>query len=189
MNYYIGLDAHSKTSTAVVVNEKGDILYRREFKTTEAQLTGFLKSLPAGKKNLTFEECHLAQWLYITLREEVDALLVCNPVYVAKKQGPKTDFRDALHLAQELRTNHLKPVYHDESKWIELRTLVHSYLDLVQEIVRTKNRLKAVFRSQVLNTDASNFYVDKSQIKLLSTQSDRLARNDPPDLKFADPPD
>ncbi len=174
MNYFIGLDAHSKSCTAVVVNEKGDILLRDEFKTTESNLVGFVRSLPVGKKCLTFEESTLAQWIYITLIEEVDELLVCNPVYIAKKQGAKTDYRDALHLAQELRTNHLKPVYHDVSKWIELRVLVHSYLDLVQEIVRTKNRLKAVFRSEAINTDSSNFYVDKSQTKLLSTQSSKF---------------
>jgi transposase len=51
---------------------------------------------------LVFKECHLSQWVYITLREKVDKLVVCNPVYVAKKQGAKTDFRDALHLAQGL---------------------------------------------------------------------------------------
>ena len=100
--------------------------------------------------------------------------MVCNPVYVAKKQGAKTDFRDALHLAQELRTGHLKGVYHDESKWIELRTLVHSYLDLVQEIVRSKNRLKAVFRSQAIDTNASNFYTDKTRTKKLSTASSKF---------------
>jgi predicted NBD/HSP70 family sugar kinase len=36
MNYYIGLDAHSASSTVVVVNEKGEILFRQEFKTTES---------------------------------------------------------------------------------------------------------------------------------------------------------
>lgn len=126
MNYYIGLDAHAATSTAVVVNEKGDIILRETFPTTEAILVGFLRRVPVGVHHLTFEECHLSQWLYLTLKEHVDQLLVCNPVYIAKKQGAKTDFRDALHLAQELRTGHLKPVYHDDSKWIELRTLVKS---------------------------------------------------------------
>jgi transposase len=174
MNYYIGLDAHSKTSTAVVVNDKGDILRREEFKTTETNLVGFMRGLPEGKKHLTFEECTLAQWLYITLIEETDELLVCNPVYIAKRQGAKTDYLDALHLAQELRTGHLKGVYHDDGKWIELRTLVHSYLDLVDEIVRTKNRLKAVFRSQGVDTNASNFYSDKAQVKNLSTPSSKF---------------
>lgn len=97
-----------------------------------------------------------------------DSLLVCNPVYVAKKQGAKTDFRDALHLAQELRTEHLKAVYHDESKWIELRVLVNNYLSLVEEIVRTKNRLKAVFRSEAIDTNTAGFYGDKKRARELS---------------------
>jgi transposase len=91
-------------------------------------------------------------------------------VYVAKKQGAKTDFRDALHLAQELRTNHLKPVYHDNSKWMELRTLVNSYSDLIDGIVGTKLRLKALFRSFMLDTDESNFYENREQIKNLPNE-------------------
>src|SRR5579884_3171993 len=134
MNLYIGLDAHSATSTAVVVDERGEIKLRETFPTSEANLTGFIKRLPKSAiLHLTFEECHLAQWLYLTLVEHVDELIVCNPVYLAKKPGAKTDFRDALHLAQELRTGHLKPVHHDSSRWIELRVLVSGYLALVEE--------------------------------------------------------
>ncbi|MEO7161737.1 MAG: transposase [Bdellovibrionia bacterium] len=174
MNYYIGIDAHSATCTGVVVNEKGDLLIREKFQTTEGNLIGFVRRLPSGRKSLTFEEATLAQWLYVTLKEEVDELIVCNPVYVAKKQGAKTDFRDALHLAQELRTGHLKGVYHDESHWIELRTLVNGYLALVQEIVRTKNRLKAVFRAEAIATSQSNFYTSKELTKQLSHSSGKF---------------
>lgn len=167
MKYYIGLDAHSATSTAVVVNEGGDIVCRETFRTTEANLVGFMDKIE-GEKSLTFEECHLAQWLYVTLKEEVDHLIVCNPVYVAKKQGAKTDFRDALHLAQELRGNHLKPVYHDDSHWIELRVLTNNYLSLVDDVVRAKNRLKAVFRSNGLDTSGGDFYTSKERAKELT---------------------
>jgi hypothetical protein len=89
MNYYIGLDAHSQTSTAVVVDEKGEQKFRQTFNTTEACLLGFLGSLPVGEMHLTFEECTLAQWLYVTLVSEVDHLLVCNPTYVAKNRELK----------------------------------------------------------------------------------------------------
>lgn len=171
MNYFIGVDAHSQTCTGVVVNEKGEIILRDKFPTTEGNLIGFVRRVPTGKTHLTFEEANLAQWLYITLKEEVDELLVCNPVYVAKKQGAKTDFRDALHLAQELRTGHLKSVYHDESHWIELRTLVNGYLSLVQDIVRSKNRLKAVFRANALDTSQSNFYSSKELATQISRSS------------------
>lgn len=175
MNLYIGLDAHSKSCTFVVVNESDDILKRETCETTEANLVGFLQRLPKDATlHLTFEECHLSQWLYVTLVEHVKHLIVCNPVYVAKKQGAKTDFRDALHLAQELRTGHLKPVYHDSSRWIELRNLTNSYLSLIEDIVRAKNRLKAVFRSQGLNTDSKNFYQTPERAKELPNNSIRF---------------
>src|SRR3989344_7401866 len=166
MKYYIGLDAHKSTSTAVVVKENGEQVLRETFPTTESNLIGFLGKID-GEKYLTFEECTLAQWLFLILKSEVDHLLICNPVFIAKKQGAKTDFRDALHLAQELRTNHLKPVYHDNSKWMELRSLVNSYSDLVDNIVATKNRLKALFRSYGLDTYESDCYKDREQIKSL----------------------
>lgn len=176
MDLYIGLDAHSATSTAVVVNERGDQILRKTFDTTEASLVKFVKGLPqgAGKLHLTFEECHLSQWLYLTLFEHVNELIVCNPVYLAKKAGAKTDYRDALHLAQELRTGHLKAVYHDESKWIELRTLVSGYLALVGDMVATKNRLKAVFRANGLPTDTENFYRKKERARELPTASSKF---------------
>ncbi len=173
MKYYIGLDAHSRTCTGVVVNEKGEQKFRQTFPTSEGNLIGFLKGI-AGEKVLTFEEGNLAQWLYVTLREHVDELLVCNPVFIAKRRGAKTDYLDALHLAQELRTGHLKPVYHDESKWIELRILVNNYLGLIHEIVRVKNRLKAVFRSEAIDTNYNKFYEDKSRTQNLSTETARF---------------
>lgn len=175
MDLYIGLDAHSATSTAVVVDAKGEQKLRETFPTSEANLQGFIRKLPqSATLHLTFEECHLAQWLYLTLVEHVDELVVCNPVYLAKKPGAKTDFRDALHLAQELRTGHLKPVHHESSKWIELRTLVSGYLALVEEIVRAKNRLKAVFRAHGLATDTEKFYTTSKRAKELPHESARF---------------
>lgn len=176
MDLYIGLDAHSATSTAVIVNERGEQVLRKTFDTTEANLVKFVQGLPkgVGKRHLTFEECHLSQWLYLTLFEHVDELVVCNPVYLADKPGAKTDYRDALHLAQELRTGHLKAVYHDESKWIELRTLVSGYLALIGDMVATKNRLKAVFRANGLSTDTENFYRKKDRARELPTESTKF---------------
>ena len=68
----------------------------------------------------------------------------------------KTDYRDALHLAQELRT------------------LTNNYLALVDDIVRAKNRLKAVFRSEVVDTNTKNFYEDRERIKDLENLNARF---------------
>jgi len=74
-------------------------------------------------------------------------------------------------LANELRCNHLKEVYHDDSIWVQLRTSVSGYLDIVQEIVRFKNRLKAVFRANNLKTDENDFYKNKDRTIEIKNES------------------
>jgi len=170
MKYYIGLDAHSTTSTFAVVDENGQCVLRETVKTSEQSLVHVINRIN-GERHMTFEESTISQWLYLQLKDKVDNLLICNPTYVAKKQGAKTDFRDALHLAQELRTNHLQPVFHDTSHWMEIRTTVSGYLDIVEEIVRFKNRLKAVFRAEAIQTDENSFYKNKVRIKELKNPS------------------
>lgn len=177
MKYFIGLDAHSSTSTFAVLNETGECVLRKTVDTSEKNLWNVLDSIN-GERHLTLEESTISQWLYLTLKEKVEKLLICNPTYVAKKQGAKTDFTDALHLANELRCGHLKEVFHEDSHWAQLRISVSGYLDLVQEIVRTKNRLKAVFRKDGKKTDETNFYSNKDRVRDLSNDSSKfVARN------------
>ena len=173
MKYFIGLDAHSSTSTFAVLDQNAQCILRKTVDTSEKNLWQVIDSIQ-GERHLTFEESTISQWLYLSLKEKVDVLLVCNPTYVAKKQGAKTDFRDALHLAEELRTGHLKAVFHDSSHWSQLRTSVSGYLDIVQEIVRFKNRLKSVFRAEALKTDENNFYENKERVKELSHDSSKF---------------
>ena len=170
MKYYIGLDAHSTTSTFAVVDENGQCVLRETVKTSEQSLVHVISKIN-GERHMTLEESSISQWLFLHLKDNVDKLIICNPTYVAKKQGAKTDFRDALHLAQELRTNHLQAVFHDNSHWMELRTSVSGYLDIVEEIVRFKNRLKAVFRAEVIQTDENSFYKNKTRFKELKNPS------------------
>lgn len=170
MKYYIGLDAHSTTSTFAVVNETGQCVLRETVKTSEQSLVHVINKIH-GERHMTFEESSISQWLYLQLKDKVDNLLICNPTYVAKKQGAKTDFRDALHLAQELRTNHLQPVFHDTSHWMEIRVTVSGYLDIVEEIVRFKNRLKAVFRAEAIQTDENSFYKNQERVEEIKNPS------------------
>lgn len=97
MKYFIGLDAHSKTSTFAVVDENGQCTHRQTVDTTEKNLAYVINQIN-GERHLTFEESTISQWLYIQLKEHVDKLTVCNPVYISKRPGAKTDFLDALHI-------------------------------------------------------------------------------------------
>lgn len=173
MKYYIGLDAHSTTSTFAVVNSEGDCVLRETVPTSEQSLVHVINKVH-GERHLTFEESTISQWLYLQLKDKVEQLLVCNPTYIAEKSGAKTDFRDALHLAQELRTNHLKAVFHDDSHWMELRVSVSGYLDVVEEIIRFKNRLKSVFRAEAIATDENSFYKNRTRVQELKNASARF---------------
>ncbi len=149
MACYIGLDGHSKTSTFISVNQNGKVLNSKQVVTCEREILAYVRAQRKPRK-LIFEESHLSQWFYALLQPEVDELVVCHPGYLAKKQGSKTDLRDATHLANELRCGHVVPVFHDQSRMMELRSIVGAYHDVVREIVRAKNRYKALFRSEAI---------------------------------------
>ena len=100
---------------------------RETVNTAENNLVAVIHKVN-GERHLTLKNPRFPSGCICSFGEHVDELLVCNPTYVAKKSGAKTDFRDAPHLAQELRTNHLKPVFHDSSHWSEIRVSVSGYL-------------------------------------------------------------
>lgn len=170
---YVGLDAHSKNCFFVVMNKFGKVTGRIKVATTESAILGFVGSLK-GSVALTCEEGALSQWLYVLLVDKVDCLVVCHPADNVKRPGPKTDFRDAAELADLLRVNRLTPVFHSTDKKIELRTLISGYDDLIAEIVRAKNRYKALFRLCGTVASGPAIYNDKEAIKGLSTRCQRM---------------
>lgn len=174
--FYIGIDAHSKNCFIVVMDRWGKVKMRVKLETKERVLLNFIRSI-GSKKALTFEETTISQWLYVLLKDEVDHLIVCDPAANVRKVGAKTDFADATELADLLRVNRLSPVFHTADDRMELRTLMSGYNDLVQEIVRTKNRYKAVFRQSAIRLKGSRGYSDVSRQKELVNESQRLVAN------------
>ena len=66
------------------------------------------------------------------LKPHVDKLVVCNPRKNALlKDGNKSDRIDAHKLADRLRLDDLKPVYHGETGVRTLRELARSYLTII----------------------------------------------------------
>lgn len=172
---YIGLDAHSTTCTFVVVNSFGKEKKTQVVKTSEVEIREFIKSI-SGEKTLTFEESTLSRWLRAVIEPVVDKLLICNPLYINRKQGPKNDYTDALHLAQQLRGDFLIPVYHSQNELMEMRIIVSAYQDIVDEIVRLKNQYAALIRSEAIARPidkGTKFYTDEELYKKLSSVSGR----------------
>ena len=116
--------------------------------TEAATILQFFAGL-RGTLLVTFEEGTWSAWLYDLLNPHVDQLVVCNPRKNALlKDGNKSDRIDARKLAELLRGNQLKPVYHGETGVRMLRELSRSYLTIVKDLSRVMNRLKAVYNNQ-----------------------------------------
>lgn len=172
MTQYIGLDAHSKTCTAVVTDTKGNILKKQVFSTTEKELLAFVDSVKRPRI-LAFEEMNIAQWLYVLLNDRVDEIKVAHAPHLTKQRGAKTDFFDAIRLANETRLGTITNVYHDDGPMFELRALVKSHQDFTRDLVRSKNRYKAFLRARGLFRLDSSVYSDESILESIKKPNDR----------------
>ena len=95
--------------------------------------------------------------------------MVCNPRKNAPlKDGNKSDRIDARKLAELLRGNQLKPVYHGETGMRMLRELARSYLTIVKDVSRVMNRLKALYRSWAIPCAGRDVYYTRHRAEWLA---------------------
>ena len=163
----IGLDAHSKTCFFLVLSKTGRVLGKRRVNTNEGEILAFVRWVK-GPKKLAYEEGVLSQWLFLLLKDEVDELVVCQP---KEHDGPKNDEKDAWEIADLLRVGRLKSVFHADNELMNLRALVSGHDDLIGEINREKNRLKALFRQVAIPTKGSKFYRSPEMVWQLPTDT------------------
>src|SRR5579864_2533074 len=127
---YIGMDVHKESISIAVVNSAGRIIMECVIETKAITIVQFFKGLH-GDLRVTFEEGTWAAWLYELLKPHATEVLVCNPRKAALlKDGSKSDRIDARKLAELLRGNLLKTVYHGEHGLRTLKELVRSYLTI-----------------------------------------------------------
>jgi len=88
--------------------------------------------------------------------------VVCDPRKAALlKEGNKNDRVDARKLAELLRTNQLKAVYHGEHGIRTLKELGRSYLTVSKEITRTMNRIKSLYRRWAIPCSGTTVYAPR----------------------------
>ena len=164
---YIGLDVHQATISVAVMDSTGKLVMESILETKAATILEFFAGL-RGTLSVTFEEGTWAAWLYDLLKPRVAKLVVCNPRKIALlKDGNKSDRIDARKLAESLRTNQLKPVYHGENGVRMLRELSRSYLTIVKDLSRVMNRLKAVYRSWAIPCAGRDVYYTRHRAEWL----------------------
>src|SRR4051812_42143902 len=146
----------------------GKVVMESILETKAATILEFFAGL-RGTLWVTFEEGTWSVWLYDLLNARVDKLVVCNPRKNALlKDGNKSDRIDARKLAELLRGNQLKPVYHGETGVRMLRELSRSYLTIVKDLSRVMNRLKAVYRSWAIPCAGRDVYYRRHRAQWLA---------------------
>jgi len=155
MDRYIGLDGHSQSCTLRVITATGKDVGRQVVETNGAAVVQAVRAIP-GSKHLCLEEGAQSGWLYELLRNEVDEIVVTVP---SRRTGWKDDARDALELAEGLRTGAIKRrVYKTCGPYSELRAAVRNYMILTRDVVRAKNRLKALYISRAIRSPGDEAY-------------------------------
>src|SRR5437763_15877622 len=165
---YIGMDVHQATISVAVMDAQGKLIMECLLETKAATIVDFIRGLQ-GTLSLTFEEGTAAAWLHDLLKPHVSRLVVCDPrKNPLLKDGNKSDRIDARKLAELLRGNQLKPVYHGETGVRMLRELSRSYLTIVKDLSRVMNRLKAVYRSWAIPCAGRDVYYTRHRAQWLA---------------------
>jgi transposase len=165
---YIGMDVHQATISVAVMDAGGKLIMECLLETKASTMLEFIQGLH-GTLALTFEEGTSAAWLHDLLKPHVSRLVVCDPRKNALlKDGNKSDRIDARKLAELLRTNQVKPVYHGEHGVRTLKELGRSYLTLTQDVTRVMNRIKALYRSWAIPCSGTTVYAPRHRAEWLA---------------------
>jgi len=160
MKRYVGLDGHAQTCTLAVAGSSGRRLSSRVVETNGRALVDAIREIP-GEVHLCLEEGTQSAWLYELLSPHVAELVVTVP---ERNQESKDDLRDAWARAEDLRTGRIRTrVYKGPKELAGLRCAGSAYRLSTQDMVRAKNRLKAVLRGRGVLADGSVYEAEKRQ--------------------------
>jgi transposase len=179
--HYIGLDTHCESCEMAVITARGELVKRQHCKTTIPSLLEAIEGV-ARPRYLVFEEGPLADWLFRSLRDSVDKIMVCDPRrnHLIAKDGDKDDPIDAPRLAQLYRGGYVKPIHHPETlEQSVFKQHVGLYHDRVRNRVRQALRIIWQFRRHGMVMREGAFVDPKDREDLLKRlPPSRLLRTD-----------
>jgi transposase len=151
MDRYVGLDAHAQSCTLGIVSASGQRLKSLVVETNGHALVEAVRGIP-GRVHLCLEEGTQSAWLHELLKPHAAEIVVAM---APQTKRAKDDKRDAWARANELRLGTIETrVYKAPQHLAGLRNAVRAYGFAVTDMIRAKNRLKAVFLSRGISADA-----------------------------------
>ncbi len=158
---YIGLDVHQATISVTVLDSTGKLVMECILETKAATILQFIHGL-RGSLHVTFEEGTCAGWLHDLLKPHVTQVVVCDPRKNALlKVGNKSDRIDSRKLAELVRSNLLRSVYHEDAGIRAVKELARSYMTITRDLTRVMVRLKALYRSWAIPCAGQQVYAPR----------------------------
>ena len=156
MDKYIGIDVHAASCTIAVVDARGKQTGSHVVATNGQEIVECLGAIP-GERHVCFEEGTQTGWLYEILEPHAVEVVVAG--VEAGRRGPKDDKRDAFGLAEDLRQGAIKTrVFKKGGPYKALRELARTHRMVVRDVVRTKNRIKSMYRSRGVAVAGKSVY-------------------------------
>ena len=151
---YVGLDVHKDAiAVAYAPEDRGtEVLSLGSIGTRQSDIDKLIRKLQSKGATLVFvyEAGPCGYWLYRYLTGKGLSCHVVAPSLIPRKLGDrvKTDRRDAITLARLMRSGDLSAIYVPEREDEALRDLSRSREDAMQDLKRSKRRLKSFLLRQ-----------------------------------------
>lgn len=151
---YLGIDQHSKQITVAILDEKGNLVQRRQVSTRPDKALAFFRGLrERGTFMAILEVCGFNHWLISMLKKFGCSEIVL--IHPERRSTRKTDRRDAYKLAEMLWLNRtrltggkkpkgLRRVYIGSAQEQADRQLTSLRQRLGQQRTQTINRIKRI---------------------------------------------
>jgi len=153
---YVGLDVHKESITVAYASEErgADVVSLGAIGTRQCDVDKLIRKLQAKGARLEFvyEAGPCGYWLYRYLTRKGLAGHVVAPSLIPRKPGDrvKTDRRDAVALARLMRSGDLSSIYVPQVEDEARRDLSRGREDAMQDLQRSKRRLKSFLLRQDL---------------------------------------
>lgn len=146
---FVGLDVHKDSIAVAYVPEdrQADVIYLGPIGTRQCDIDKMIRRLQSKGHKLVFayEAGPCGYSLYRYLKRKGLECIVVAPSLIPKKSGDrvKTDRKDAVHLARQMRSGDLTPVFVPEIEDEAIRDLCRAREGFMRDIKASKLRLKS----------------------------------------------
>lgn len=150
MSYYAGLDISQKETSIAIANEKGKIVFERVCLTDPEAIVEVFKEIPYQVEKIGLESGNLSFWLIDELKKlGVNAICVESKYMsrIISLKVNKTDKNDARAIADAMRCNLYKEVYHKSKEAIDIGLQMGSRRTLVNLRTQLKNSIRGYLKA------------------------------------------